>query len=300
MNKIDAHFHLINYTFQETNSFWKEEINSEGKSFDFDSQDIYKSQYDSMLGHKYVEEIALRESSNFRKETILELTAFLTENINLYEKYKSFFKGLEREKLRLDTYRKRKKSNLSDFDLTIELMSIIEPMDRDEYFTSTFYEEFGFLSTDYHHYIYTYSKKLLHDINENFKNYVPYGTNCLKTNKDPFFSMKLIISVFESCNGELFEPVSEYDFYKEFNFFHSTSKLKKIPSQKNKIYYLIHKLSETIDLQRRKNWIEGMLENLDLTSTTYNSKYRHIVSVEANDTSRNFASEIDFIIKQNQ
>lgn len=298
MNTIDAHFYLIQFTYSETNNFWKNEINSQGKSFYYDSQDMYKSQYKSMIGHKFKEEIVINSSSDFRKETIIELTGSLKENINLYEKYKVFFNGLDREKLKLETYRKKTKSNLTDFDLSIELISIIEPMDRDEYYKSTLFEDIGFLSTNYHYYIYSYSKKLLNDIEEEFKNYIPFDSNCFRINKDNFFSMKLIATIWELYNEKLLETLDEIDLYKELNFFHSVSKIKIKKDQTINFCYLINKLSQTIENpKRRKYWEDGMIENLGLKLSTYKSKRTFSVNNNATDESKAIADEIDQIIK---
>lgn len=298
MNSIDAHFYLIEYTYDITNDLWKKEINSNGRTFDFDSQDIYKSQIKSMIGHVYKEKIAIDSPSNFRKETIIQLIALLKENIDLYQNHKDFFNNLDRKKIELEIYRKTLNSNLSDFDLYIELISNKEVMDRDEYFKSTLFDDVGFLLINYHYYIYQYAKKLLSDIEDNFKDYIPFDSNYLRINKVNFFSMKLISLIWEFCNDELIEEIDDIDFFKELNFFHSVSKVKIKKDQTVNFCYLINKLSQTIENPtRKKYWEEGILENVSLKESTYKSKRTFIVNDSASDESRVIANEIDTIIK---
>lgn len=138
---------------------------------------------------------------------------------------------------------------------------------------------------------------MLSDLRSEFKNYKPYNPNYLKTNKIPFFSMKLISEIFVVCNGVIFEPVYEFDYYKEFNFFHSFNKLKIIGGQNNKIYYLIDKMYKTIELQRREDWLEGILINFNFMEKTYRSKYKEVTNSDSNDSTRDFVEEIDAIFK---
>lgn len=297
-NTIDANLLFISMIYKTTNVLWIKEINSEGSDFNFDSQDIYKTHCEAMTNYIFKEKIAINSPSDFRRQTLNALTVYLKENMTLYEKYKDLFNGYNREKLRLDTYRNITKSNLSDNHLNLEIISIIEPMDRFEYKNSSIYSDFGFLSENYHQDIHIYSKKLLNDIEHDFKDYLQYTPNFLRTNKEPFFSWNVIKDLYQLIQGKIFEPIlSDYDFFREINFLHTMPKLEIISGQKNSIYFIINELSQTIKNNKRKNeWEDGMLEKFDFDKEVYSKKKSFIGSEQSSDNLRTLSKEIKAII----
>ena len=98
----------------------------------------------------------------------------------------------------------------------MELISIIEPMRSEEYYVSTIYNDFGYFSENFHYYIANYSKTLIKNIEKDFIDNLPF--NYIKKNKEQFFPLKLLIPIWEFCNGELFESVSDFDFLKSLIF----------------------------------------------------------------------------------
>lgn len=292
-NTIDEHFAAICIATDITNYWLIEEINSNGSTFGYDSQDIFREHLD--LGYKlnFKEIINVYPNSDFRKIALKGLPDVLKLNIDLYEKHKSLFESYDRNKLQLDTFRKLNKSNATDQELNIEILSFTELMNREEYYNSSFYNDIGFLTVNFHFYIYLYSKNLLKDIESNFVDYKGYDSNYLFKNNEELFPMRLIAELHLVCNNVIFEKCKITNFYDELNFFHINQNVKPIVKQNNKIYYVIYKLSNLIaDNKIKAKWVLSILHNFNLKKSSYDSKY---LTVYENESSSSFVANINAI-----
>ncbi|MEL1248367.1 hypothetical protein [Flavobacterium helocola] len=135
------------------------------------------------------------------------------------------------------------------------------------------------------------------ELSNNYKNTLQKHLQKADENKSNYFNMTLIGNIFEVSNEIVFESSCEIDYYNEFNLVNSFGKLKIIKNQKNKAYYLVHKLYETIDSKRKVAWRIEILNKLGLNLDTYKSKYKEITRDDADETSKDFVKEIDNIFK---
>ena len=149
VNDIDGNIVLLTHLFTHLNDLhWKEEINSNGASFDYDSQDIYRHLFEDMLLKlEIIEKISPETDKNERKELLVDLKKSVEKNINIYYKYNEFFKDLPRKKLMIDEFNKRilKKNNLNDEEINYRLNLIKVQYTRKKYFDSDLYNNIGFL-----------------------------------------------------------------------------------------------------------------------------------------------------------
>lgn len=295
---------LLKMTFKilsDTVEFWIREINTEGSDFNFDSQDIYRSAYeDCVTKWKLIEEYPPEVFSDLRVELIKDISDTATKIIELYEKHKNLFRQYDREKLMLDTYKKRNPhySNCPDVALKSILGLEMEIPSRDKYYKSTFYDQYGFLLNDYHFEICVFCKYLLNEIKSNFKEVEPYKTFIENSDLAPYFSMGLIYEVYKYCNGEQFERLSELDFYKSINLLSLYPNLKIAKLENKRAYYILHKFMNCIkDKEVQNYWINEILHNLNRDYDNYHSKYRDVVSGNATEDDKVFADDIDKIFK---
>ncbi len=301
MNTVDGYFVLTDLMFRDVLIHWKGEINSSGRKFDFDSQDCYMTLMEQITQYNFKDVFEENKNSDFRKEQISALKLKLEEVTSLFEKQFEFFKGLDRESLRLKEYRKRTKSTMEDSELMLELYAKIELPQRNQYFNSNFYKEVGFLASDFHNEIYLYAKILLKHINENFKNYTQYDENYIFTNDKPLFSMRLISDIYKISNDLLFESILDFDFYKEINYLHTIRKIRIRKDQNNCFYYLIHCLSETIvDQKLKEKWMAFIMRDHDIDPSIFKSKYRHIVGSDSGKKSAEYAKLLNEVFKLNK
>ncbi|MFH6972263.1 hypothetical protein [Flavobacterium petrolei] len=301
---MDIDFDTLEYNYihatqlyENINSLWLNEINSQGFEYGYDNQAVYKTTYDLLISFSFVELEKSSKSDEFIRSVTPILTASLKENIRLFEKYKTLFNGLDREKIQLDFYRKKINSTLSDFDLKIELVNVLESIDRDEYFKSSIYNEYAFLSENFHHQIYLFTLRLIKSINNNFENHERFDPIPLKNNTTEFFDLILIGKLYQVINKIVFEPSTQLDFYREINLLHSVSNLKIRKGYRNHSYYVFYKLSESIQANNSKYWLDGILLNFDLSMETYNSKYKQISKI---DSLKDFVNGIDLLFEENK
>lgn len=158
-NTVDSNFGKLILMTELATYHWIKEVNSQGSTFDYNSQDIFREHLKLAHSFNYKESIDLHEKSDFRNLVFDVFPEKLEDNIKIYENYKNFFDGFDRNKLMLETYRKVKKSSLTDSELNLEISSIVELMERDDYYKSDFYKDFGFLSINFHLYISIYLTK---------------------------------------------------------------------------------------------------------------------------------------------
>ncbi|MEC4117702.1 hypothetical protein VSP20_12090 [Myroides phaeus] len=286
---------IIDFTVK----LWLEEINTDGKTFDFDSQDVYKEYVERLLAFHFKDKIEGNKKEDIRIEILGYLKSSLKKLRQLYEQNSTFFIELDREALRLKKFREHTSSVLTDIDLTIDLYKYTELPQRAEYFKSDFYKNVGFLNYNYHQEIYNISKRLLKDIESDFKDYEIYDNDYLFINDKPIFSMGLISKLHSVVNNQFIEDISEYDFYREINILHTVNKIKIKEDFLYTFLYVIHCLHNKITNKGlKKKWLSQILKEFNIKKTTYDSKYRHIVSNDSNGTLKGYAELIDSAFKQ--
>ena len=129
-----------------------------------------------------------------------------------------------------------------------------------------------------------------------------YTTDDLKTqNKSDgeiYFEMDLVSKVYQVCNKEQFDDLSELDFYHNLNLL-STNSILQVKSKENtRTCYLIHKLYEHIEKDsRRTEWRSSILQLLSISQGTFNSKYYEPANELASKRSKEFTSRIQAIFK---
>lgn len=111
-------------------------------------------------------------------------------------------------------------------------------------------------------------------------------------NQSAYFSMKLVSALYEMCNGEQFEDISEADFYANMNLQPNGSKLKIRPREKARVCYLIFLMGETLSKQDRESWKGAVMELLGIEESYYKSKYKEPVSDFPSDTNQEFAKKM--------
>ena len=116
-------------------------------------------------------------------------------------------------------------------------------------------------------------------------------------NQSAYFSMKLVSAVYEMCNGEQFEDISEADFYANMNLQPNGSKLKIRPREKARVCYLIFLMGETLPKQDRKSWKVAVMELLGIEESYYKSKYKEPVSDFPSDTNQEFAKKMKTVFR---
>ena len=112
-----------------------------------------------------------------------------------------------------------------------------------------------------------------------------------------YFPMKLLSAVYEKCNGEQFEAVSELDFYAGMNLQPCESRLKIKPREKARVCHLIFLMSETLPKPDREKWKEEIIKVLGIDDTYYKSKYKEPVSDFPSDSNQEFAKEMRSIFR---
>ena len=118
-----------------------------------------------------------------------------------------------------------------------------------------------------------------------------------QTTPPTYFPMKLLSAVYEKCNGEQFEAVSELDFYANMNLQPYESRLKIRPREKARVCYLIFLMGETLPKPDREKWKEDIMNLLGIDDTYYKSKYKEPVSDFPSDSNQEFATEMRSIFR---
>ena len=118
-----------------------------------------------------------------------------------------------------------------------------------------------------------------------------------QTTPPTYFPMKLLSAVYEKCNGEQFEAVSELDFYANMNLQPYESRLKIRPREKARVCYLIFLMGETLPKPDREKWKEDIMNLLGIDDAYYKSKYKEPVSDFPSDSNQEFAKEMRSIFR---
>ena len=109
-----------------------------------------------------------------------------------------------------------------------------------------------------------------------------------------YFDMGLIAKVYGMCNKNQFADVDEIGFFNFFNLRDNDS-VKIKDHERVRVYYLIHKMSEILEKETKKVWLERILMNLQIPRSDYNSKYRHCVSDMPGMKNAKFAKNLDVL-----
>ena len=112
-----------------------------------------------------------------------------------------------------------------------------------------------------------------------------------------YFPMKLLSAVYEKCNGEQFEAISELDFYASMNLQPCEGKLIIRPREKARVCYLIFLMGETLHKPDREKWRKDIMNLLGIDDTYYKSKYKEPVSDFPSDGNQIFAKEMQSIFR---
>lgn len=297
MNIVNVNLSLTMEIIDFTFKLWVDEINTDGKTFDFDSQDAYKEYVERLLAFNFKDRIERNKKEDKRIEILSYLKSSLKELIQLYEQNSTFFIELDRNSLRLKYFREYKSSTLSDIELTIELYRYTELPQRTEYFNSDFYKKVGFLNYNYHQEIYNISKRLLKDIDSNFNDYEAYDEDYLFINSKPIFDLVLIGQIHKVSNGLVFEEICPFEFYKELNFLSATNNLQLRKGQNNLFYYIIYLLYSSIEDEKiKEKWMYFILKKFDLSHTTYTKKYKEIKGDNVSSDAKAFYKEINTLL----
>ena len=114
-----------------------------------------------------------------------------------------------------------------------------------------------------------------------------------------YFPMKLLSAVYEKCNGEQFEAVSELNFYASMNLQPCEGRLKIRPREKARVCYLIFLMGETLPKPDREKWKEDIMNLLGIDDAYYKSKYKAPVPRTdlASDSNQEFAREMRSIFR---
>lgn len=112
-----------------------------------------------------------------------------------------------------------------------------------------------------------------------------------------YFPMKLLSAVYEKCNGEQFEAISELDFYASMNLQPCEGKLIIRPREKARVCYLIFLMGETLHKPDREKWRKDIMNLLGIDDTYYKSKYKEPVSDFPSDSNQIFAKEMQSIFR---
>lgn len=118
-----------------------------------------------------------------------------------------------------------------------------------------------------------------------------------QTTPPTYFPMKLLSAVYEKCNGEQFEAISELDFYASMNLQPCEGKLIIRPREKARVCYLIFLMGETLHKPDREKWRKDIMNLLGIDDTYYKSKYKEPVSDFPSDSNQEFAKEMRSIFR---
>ena len=296
VNNIDGNIVLLTHIYNELNNLhWKSEINSNGNSFDYDSQDIYRHVLEQiLLKSEIIEKISPEIDKEERKVLLEDLNTSVEKNIKLYLEHSDFFEKLPREKLRLNEFNKRKlpENNYNEQEIEAKLDQIIEPQNREKFFKSSFYNSIGFLINNYHEDIYHFSLWIKNLIDANFKGYKPYDSKYLKIHKQNFFNMGIVHHIHKEYNGLIFEKITELDLYNTLNLKNTISYLKI--KDKRMIFYLFHKMqNELLNPEVSEQWLDGILKEINTTKKYYNSQYKAVTWGAGTLKQKEFANSLD-------
>lgn len=135
------------------------------------------------------------------------------------------------------------------------------------------------------------------EINQSLKTELSKYCQSNYDRNDFYFEMSLCGDVYKIVNDNIFYDLDPIVFYESLNLLNSG--FFKIKNENRlKVYYLIRKLNNSIeDTEKKKVWLEKMLENLEIKKSTYHSKSK-INNETSSDTLMNFKKEIDKVFSK--
>lgn len=299
MNHIDGNILLLTLSYSDLNRCWIDEINIDGDCFDYDSQDRYYHVVDKMHSTFELIEKINPETKKKKRQILLEdLSKSVNENIRLYENHKNLFQDLPRKKLLIKEFKERKysestKNDKSLYDIFIHLKEI---QNRNVYFKSELYKNIGFLEHNYHEEIYNFARYIQNQIDKNFENFYRYDSNYLVVHDIIFFNMGIVYHIHDTFCGVAFEEITELELYKALNFLNTIPYLK-IKNTK-KLLFILHNLSELLDENYRRQWLKGILKEIQITKDVYDSKYKAVVWKSRSSDQKKFANQYDTLFKE--
>ena len=110
--------------------------------------------------------------------------------------------------------------------------------------------------------------------------------------------MGLITKLHSVVNNQFIEDISEYDFYREINILHTVNKIKISEDFLYTFMYVIHCLHNYMENKYlKKKWLNQILKEFKIKRTTFDSKYRHIVSDNAPPKLKEYSKLIESAFK---
>ena len=113
---------------------------------------------------------------------------------------------------------------------------------------------------------------------------------------ETYLPMSIISSIYDICNGKQFENISSLDFFLIFNLNHAKARLEVCKNEKARVCYLINQPSEKINKDKRNEWVESMLNMVNISQDYYRSKYREPVSDMPSKKNKEFAETLSDIL----
>ena len=305
MRKIQTHEEELSYighSLINTIYMWKKEINTNGYSFDYDSQDIYRTLYEDLASQiRLLEEYPIKRNIDKRERYVEGIKTESKNIIMIYEKHKKTFRQFDRKKLFFNSVKEGNPIyyKYTDDQLIVLLLPFLLPKDKDAYYDSELYRSYGFLMNDYHFEIYILCKHFLAVNYNKSDNYDKFTTFIDHSKVTPYFSMGLIYDLYEECNDKQFEETSELEFYLSLNLMNIVNELKIKKSENKRALYVIHMLSSIIENPELKSyWLSKIQNILQIDEKYYQSKYRDVKGRNATDSDISFANAIDYIFKE--
>lgn len=302
-NVIYAMIGEVNKKLEETYKCLLTEKITLGISFNNDSQSYYYTALrvlNNMLSYIFIEEINLDDEL---KDDLTTTLSYSEEIMKIYEKNKDFFDNLDRNTLVIQALRKKYDDvfhRAMPDKLLLKFFPAYKEMNIDDYYSTEFFKNIGYLEYNYHFEIYN----VIRLINKSYRGENPENViinrNLFYYNTKPIFTMKLIESLHKKVvyENKVFEDIDEYTFFREINFLVAINKLKLIKGNNNEFYYIVYELSEVIqDSSKRDVWLANILGDFDIKESTFKSKYRHIAGSNATESQEKLKADIDEVFK---
>ena len=122
-----------------------------------------------------------------------------------------------------------------------------------------------------------------------------FSTDCAR---EPiiYFSENLMTDLYDLCNGNQFASINMMNFSANFNLQISETSLVVKKKEKQRVYYLLYKLSEVIQEDMRDTWLEAILDNLKLKKEIYNKKCKEAESITQPQKTKEYVSSLKKIL----
>ncbi|MBA0882737.1 type 1 periplasmic-binding domain-containing protein [Flavobacterium undicola] len=118
----------------------------------------------------------------------------------------------------------------------------------------------------------------------------------INNDETTYFETELISKIYKVCNNEQFEYVTELDFIFSINLYSNSKPLKIKKDEIIRVYYLIYKLYNICDKNKRKHWLKRTLHDLEIKKGNYDSKSKYCSS-DTNKINIEYTEQINKIFK---